>query len=92
MPNQASKTNPGQSRNVAEIAAGSHSISITFEGVGTIHLPPTAELAFLAGVGLIAAAGLIEWPVAGVVAAGHLIAHASHNKTLREFGEALEAA
>lgn len=91
MPNQATSSNRGKPGSVADIA-DSRSISIIVEGVGTFSLPPKGELAFLAGVGLIAAAGLIEWPVAVVVAAGHVIAHASHNKSLREFGEALEAA
>ncbi|MEZ2391005.1 hypothetical protein AB6813_15965 [bacterium RCC_150] len=90
MPNEANKPSSGEGGKTADAAAGRDSITIVFEGIGTLHLPPKNEMAFLAGVGLIAAAGLIEWPVAAVVAAGHLIAHASHSKALRDFGEALE--
>ena len=76
----------------AERAVRARSVQITIEGVGTIHLPPTEDLAFLAGVGLIAAAGIIEWPVAAILAAGHLITKASHNEALKQFGQALESA
>ncbi|GAB3270712.1 hypothetical protein GCM10027449_05870 [Sinomonas notoginsengisoli] len=73
--------------------AGNHrTIIINFEGVGTVRLPPTDELAFLGGIGVLAAAGIIEWPVAGVLAAGHLISRISRNKTLKAFGDALEEA
>ncbi|MDQ0028599.1 hypothetical protein [Arthrobacter bambusae] len=91
MANQASNSGPASTSNTLS-TPGFGSISINFEGLGTIHLPPKGELAFIAGVGLVAAAGLIEWPVAAIVAAGHLIAHASNNKALQEFGEALESA
>lgn len=92
MPNQASKSKDRASGNTPSAVAGSQSVTIVFEGIGTVRLPPKGELAFIAGVGLIAATGLIEWPVAAVVAAGHLIAHVSNNKALRDFGEALESA
>ncbi len=76
----------------AQQAAEARSVQIVFEGIGTLRLPPKEDLAFLAGIGLIAAAGVIEWPLAGIVAVGHLIAHAGHNETLRQFGQALESA
>lgn len=92
MSGQSSETSSHSPANPADRAARRRSITITVEGVGSVHLPPAEDLAFLAGIGLIAAAGLIDWPVAGVVAAGHLIARAGHNKALQEFGEALETA
>jgi hypothetical protein len=49
-------------------------------------------LAFLAGVITLATTGLLTWPVALTVGAGHLLAHNRHIQLLRDFGEALESA
>jgi hypothetical protein len=38
------------------------------------QLPERSQLAFFAGLGVVAAAGLIEWPVAAVVAVGTVMA------------------
>jgi hypothetical protein len=83
---------PGAARQAAIGATRHYSLRINFEGLGTVTLPPADELAFLGGIGVLAIAGLIEWPLAGVIAAGHLLARSKHNQTLREFGEALESA
>lgn len=58
--------------------------------IGTIVLPPRKQLAFLAGLGALAVAGVIEWPVAAAVGLGHLLATSHSNETVRAFGEALE--
>jgi hypothetical protein len=58
--------------------------------LGTVELPPANELAFLGGIGVLAVTGLVEWPVAGVLAAGHLLTTNRNNKVLHDFGEALE--
>jgi hypothetical protein len=47
-------------------------------------------LAFYAGVGVLAAFGLIEWPVALVIAGGHVLADQRVFSWLRELGEAAE--
>ncbi|MBP2066369.1 hypothetical protein [Streptomyces iranensis] len=57
-----------------------------------MELPSADQLCFLAGLGVIAAVGIIEWPVAAAIAVGHGLAHSQHGKALREFGEALEEA
>ncbi|MFJ7075458.1 hypothetical protein [Streptomyces sp. NPDC098781] len=75
----------------AEQAVARH--SVTFDVFGThIELPPVEQLAFLAGVGALAAFEIIEWPVALVLGVGHQLAHSHHNQMLREFGEAMEEA
>lgn len=76
----------------ARRAGNQRTITINFEGLGSVRLPPSDELAFLGGLGVLAVAGLLEWPVAGVLAAGHLLARSSRNKTLKAFGDALEEA
>ncbi len=57
-----------------------------------LTLPPTDDLAFLGGVGVLAAAGIIEWPLAGILAVGHLPSRSSRNSAFKAFGEALEEA
>jgi hypothetical protein len=57
-----------------------------------VHLPPAEELAFLAGAGVLAAVGAVEWPVALLLGVGHMLATNARNKVIREFGEALEKA
>jgi hypothetical protein len=60
--------------------------------LGTVTLPCRDQLVFYGGLGLLAVVGVIEWPVAAVVGAGHLLAAKRNNKALREVGEALEQA
>ncbi|KUO09834.1 hypothetical protein AQJ58_22565 [Streptomyces sp. DSM 15324] len=57
-----------------------------------VELLPVDQLAFLAGVGVLAALEIVEWPVALVLAIGHQLAHNQHSRVLREFGDALEEA
>jgi hypothetical protein len=66
---------------------------VTFDLLGQrIVLLPADQLAFFAGLGLLAALEVIEWPVALAVAVGHQLAHSRHGRVLREFGDALEEA
>lgn len=74
----------------ADRARAHRTITINFEGLGAVRLPPSDELAFLGGIGVLAAVGIIEWPLAGVLAVGHLISRSARNNALKAFGEALE--
>jgi hypothetical protein len=65
---------------------------LTLPVVGAVTLPAKEELAFLAGVGLLAVAEIVEWPVALVLIVGHTLAKRRRDKVLRGFGEALEKA
>jgi hypothetical protein len=75
----------------AERAVTHHAVTLDVFGARIELLPPD-QLAFLAGVGVLAACEIIEWPVALVLAVGHQLAHSHHGRMLREFGEALEEA
>jgi hypothetical protein len=75
----------------AESAALRGLISINVAGRRLELLPPE-QIGFLAGVGLIAALGIIEWPVAVVVAVGHTIAYRAQRAGVRNIGAALEKA
>ena len=58
--------------------------------VGQVEIPRPEQLAYYGGVAALAAFELIDWPVAVVIAAGHLMAANHHNKLLEELGEAME--
>ncbi len=58
--------------------------------LGQTEIPRPEQLAYYGGLAALAAFELIEWPVALVIAAGHLLASNHHNKLLEELGEAME--
>lgn len=59
---------------------------------GQVDIPRPEALAYYGGLAALAAFELIDWPVAVVIAAGHLLASNHHNKLLEELGEAIEDA
>jgi hypothetical protein len=63
---------------------------ITADGT-QLETPPVEHLAFYAGLGALAAAEIIEWPVAMVLAVGHVLIGLTHRPALRELGEAIDA-
>ncbi|HEY0695901.1 MAG TPA: hypothetical protein VGD71_43540 [Kribbella sp.] len=69
-----------------------NSVRVNLPCVGTVRLPPPEHLAWYGGIAAITALGFLEWPVAAVLAVGHLLAQDHHNRVLRDFGEALEDA
>jgi hypothetical protein len=60
--------------------------------VGEVLIPPPDKMAYYAGIGVLAAVGLIEWPLAAVIAAGHVLADQRVFSRLRGLGEAAESA
>lgn len=78
-------------RAAAERAVTHHAVTLDVFGA-RLELPPPEQLAFLAGIGVLTAVEILEWPVALVLAVGHQLAHSHHGRVLREFGEALEEA
>lgn len=58
--------------------------------VGQTEIPRPEQLAYYGGLAALAALELIDWPVALVIAAGHVLASNHHNKLLEELGEAME--
>jgi hypothetical protein len=83
---------PGQARQAAQRATAHNSTRIIAPVLGAVDLPSTEELAFIGGIGLLAVVGVLEWPIAATLAVGHLFASNRRNKTLRDFGSALEEA
>ena len=60
--------------------------------LGPLQLPPLDHLVWYAGVGVLTAVELLEWPVALVLTVGKLLADNRNHRTLRSLGEALEEA
>jgi hypothetical protein len=58
--------------------------------IGRVEIPRPDQLAYYGGLAALAAFELIDWPVAVVIAAGHIMASNHHNKILEELGEAME--
>ena len=60
--------------------------------VGQVEIPHPEQLAYFGGLAALAALELIDWPVALVIGAGHLLAANHRNRLLEELGEAMEEA
>ncbi len=58
--------------------------------LGQIEIPRPEQIAYYGGLAALAALEIIDWPVAVVIAAGHLLASNHRNKLLEELGEAME--
>lgn len=67
------------------------SVQVPLPLLGTVTVN-REELAFLAGVGVLVALDILEWPVAAILATGSVLSRDRSNKTLHAFGEALEEA
>jgi hypothetical protein len=60
--------------------------------IGSVMVPPPDRVAYYAGMGVLAAIGVIEWPLAAVISAGHALADQHMFASVRGLGEAVEAA
>ncbi|MGB9221806.1 MAG: hypothetical protein ACLPXZ_19105 [Mycobacterium sp.] len=80
-----------QSEAVLKVREG-ETFAINLPVFGTVGIPRPEQLAYYGGLAALAAIELIDWPVAVVIAAGHLMASNHHNKLLEELGEAMEEA
>ncbi|MEU6781300.1 hypothetical protein ABZ912_19030 [Nonomuraea angiospora] len=65
---------------------------ITLPVVGTVPLPESQHLVFYAVLVSLGILEIVEWPVVGIVAIGHLLAAQHRHPSLQQAGEAAEAA
>ena len=70
---------------------GGHRIVLSVDGT-RLETPPVEHLAFYVGLGALAAAGVIEWPIAVMFSVGHPLMEMTHRPGLHALGEALEEA
>jgi hypothetical protein len=69
-----------------------NTVEVPLPALGTVRLPPLDSLVWFGGLATLAAVGILEWPVAAAIGAGHLLVQQQHFRLLHDFGEALERA
>jgi len=89
MAEKTSRRGISQREAVQRIRAG-ETFVVNVPVVGQVEIPRPEQLAYYGGLAALAAFELIDWPVAVVIAAGHLLASSHHNRILEELGEAME--
>jgi hypothetical protein len=86
-----SRSGTSQSDAVAHIREG-ETFAVNLPVVGRVEIPRPEQLAYYGGLAALAALELIDWPVAVVIATGHILASNHRSKLLEELGEAMEDA
>jgi hypothetical protein len=67
-------------------------IEIGLPAVGTVRIRRPERLVYYSAVAVLAAAEIIEWPVALLLSVGHALADNHNSKVAQELGSALEEA
>lgn len=86
------KVVPGRHAAAARRVSAQELTPVDVPFLGRVHFPHPQQLAFLAGIGVLAVVGVVEWPVALITGAGHTLASQSKSRLLQAFGEALDEA
>lgn len=60
--------------------------------LGRVRIPRPDQLAYYGGLAALAAIEIIDWPVALIIATGHVLANQHHSRVAEELGEAIEEA
>jgi hypothetical protein len=60
--------------------------------LGAVAVPPPDKIAYYAGLGLLAALQVIEWPIALVITAGHVLADQHFSGLAKGLGKAFQQA
>jgi hypothetical protein len=81
---------PTSHREAVQHVREGETFAVELPVIGRVNVPRPEQLAYYGGLAALAAFELIDWPVAVVIAAGHLLASNHHNHLLEELGEALE--
>ncbi|MBF6076561.1 hypothetical protein [Nocardia beijingensis] len=87
----AEKSTSGH-RNAVDQVLAAQGFAMDLPVIGRVRIPRPEQLAYYGALGALAAAEIIEWPVAVVLAAGHWLAQDQHNRVAHQIGEALEEA
>ncbi|MGH3524122.1 MAG: hypothetical protein ACRDU4_15195 [Mycobacterium sp.] len=89
MVEKKSRRSTSQREAVDHIREG-ETFAVNLPVIGQLQVPRPEQLAYYGGLAALAAFELIDWPVAVVIAAGHILASNHHNRLLEEIGEAIE--
>jgi hypothetical protein len=74
-----------------ETGLGGHRFLVSMDGT-TFETPPIEHLIFYAGLAVLVAVGLVEWPVGLALGVGHALIDITRRPGLQALGEALEEA
>jgi hypothetical protein len=77
-------------RDAVERIREGESFAVNLPIVGKVDIPRPEQIAYYGGLAALAALEIIDWPVAVVIVAGHVLASNHRSKILEELGEALE--
>ena len=89
MAEKKSRRGTSQREAVNRIREG-ESFAVNLPIVGKVDIPRPEQIAYYGGLAALAALEIIDWPVAVVIVAGHVLASNHRSKVLEELGEALE--
>jgi hypothetical protein len=70
---------------------GGHRAVLTVDRT-RFETPPVEHMVFYAGMGVLAAMEVIEWPLALLLMTGHLLTDATNRPGMQQLGEAFEEA
>ena len=83
---------PVSERRAAKVAqSGPSTISVPIPWVGTVRIS-RPELAYVGGIVGLSVLGLLEWPIALVIASGHVLAADRSSQTVQGLGDAMTEA
>jgi hypothetical protein len=88
----AEKSRSGSHRDAVDRVRQGQGFAVNVPVVGRIRIPRPEQLAYFGALSVLAAVEIIDWPIALVVAAGHVLAEQHHNRFAEEVGEALQDA
>lgn len=89
---QMAEKTPISHRNAVDRVLAAQGFAVDLPVLGRVRIPRPEQLAYYGALGALTAAGIIEWPVAVVLATGHWLLQNQHNRVAHEIGEALENA
>lgn len=89
MAEKKSRKGTSQRDAVKRIREG-ESFAVNLPVVGKVDIPRPEQIAYYGGLAALAALEIIDWPVAVVIVAGHVLASNHRSKILEELGEAME--
>jgi hypothetical protein len=78
----------GLARSTQVARSGPDVLRVWLPGLGSVQLS-RPELAYVGGIVGLTALGLIEWPIALVIAAGHVLAADRSSQTVQDLGRAV---
>ncbi|WP_062982537.1 hypothetical protein [Nocardia anaemiae] len=86
------ENSPTSHGNAVDRVLAAQGFAVDLPVIGRVRLPRPEHLAYYGALSALAAAEIIEWPVAVALAAGHWLVQDQHNRVAHEIGEALEDA